>query len=308
MAKTSIHVRPVLASSEEHNQRLKPLDYVKQELTHQNTSLVKASVSDTLKDVKSRYEKTTGQKMQKKATPIREAVVVLDKKTSMRDMEKLSEKFQERFGLRTFQIHIHEDEGHTDKHGDFLKNRHAHMVIDWTDSSTGKSLKLTKDDMSEMQTLTADTLGMERGQSSDKKHLTAIQFKNEAQKQEFREVEKRTKEAKLDLQMTKAANLAANTGEKLKNGLFEGIKRITGHDKAANAVENAQIEIENLKKQLAEKEKENSRYADVIRKQHGDLKQKEERELHLIKRNTALESKMRQYEGQQNQRNKGMSI
>ncbi|KDS24396.1 hypothetical protein M097_4676, partial [Phocaeicola vulgatus str. 3775 SL(B) 10 (iv)] len=31
--------------------------------------------------------------------------------------------------------------------------------------------------MAEMQTITAEVLGMERGQSSEKKHLTAQQFK-----------------------------------------------------------------------------------------------------------------------------------
>lgn len=256
MAKTSIHVRPVLPSSEEHNQRLKPLDYVKQELTQENTSLVKASIADTLKEIKSRYRQSTGQKMQKKATPIREAVVVLDKKTTLRDLEKLSDRFQERYGMRTFQIYIHDDEGHTNKNGEFVKNRHAHMVMDWTDQKTGKSLKLSKEDMAEMQTITAETLGMERGQSSDKKHLTAIQYKNEAQKKEFQEVEKERNKAKLELLSTKATIVAAKTGEQLKKGLFEGIKRITGNDKATAAVEEAQKQVEELKKQLeAEKEK-----------------------------------------------------
>ena len=269
MAKTSIHVRPVLSSSEDHNQRLKSLDYVRPELSKENTSLVKASISDTLNEVKTRYRANVKQKMQKGATPIREAVVVLDKKTNLKDLEKLSEKFQERFGMKTFQIYIHEDEGHTNKKGEFIKNRHAHMVIDWTDQKTGKSLKLSKDDMAEMQTLTAGTLGMERGQSSDKKHLTAIQFKNEAQKQEYREVEKSKKEAQIELFKTKATITAANTSEKLKNGLFEGIKRITGSDKATTQAEEAKKEIEELKKQLEAERSLARKYAEECKRQHS---------------------------------------
>jgi hypothetical protein len=306
MAKTSIHVRPVLPSSEEHNQRLKPLDYVKQELTQENTSLVKASVADTLKDVKTRYTQSTGQKMQKKATPIREAVVVLDKKTNLKDLEKLSDKFQERFGMKTFQIHIHEDEGHTNKDGDFIKNRHAHMVIDWTDQKTGKSLKLSKEDMAEMQTLTAETLGMERGQSSDRKHLTAIQFKNEAQKEEYKEVQKSTKAAKLDLLGTKAAITAANTGEKLKNGLFEGIKRITGSDKATAAVEEAQKEVEELRKQLAAEKALSQRYADKVKEQGIAINGYRASHEKLIKENNSLTIRLNKSESQS--KNRGLSI
>lgn len=306
MAKTSIHVRPVLPSSEEHNQRLKPLDYVKQELTHQNTSVIKASVPETLQEIKTRYTKSTGQKMQAKATPIREAVVVLDKKTNLKDLEKLSEKFQERFGMKTFQIHIHEDEGHTNKNGDFIKNRHAHMVIDWTDQKTGKSLKLSKEDMAEMQTLTAETLGMERGQSSDKKHLTAIQFKNEAQKQEFREVQKSTKEAKLELLTTKAAITAANTGEKLKNGLVQGIKRITGSDKATTAIEEAQKEVEQLKKQLAAEKELSQRYADKVREQGISINGYRASHEKLLKENNSLTIRLNKSESQK--RDRGLSI
>lgn len=301
MAKTSIHVRPVLPSSEEHNQRLKPLDYVKQELTQQNTSVIRASVPETLQEIKTRYTKSTGQKMQAKATPIREAVVVLDKKTNLKDLEKLSDKFQERFGMKTFQIHIHEDEGHTNKNGEFIKNRHAHMVIDWTDQKTGKSLKLSKDDMAEMQTLTAETLGMERGQSSDKKHLTAIQFKNEVQKQEFREVQKSTKEAKLELLTTRATITAANTGEKLKNGLFEGIKRITGSDKATAMLDEAQKENEELKKQLeAQKEK----HYQQLKEKNASISQMENWVKAAKNVNQDLRERLKKYEPDKSQNTK----
>jgi hypothetical protein len=278
MQKTSIHVRPITPSSEEHNQRLKPLDYVKTELTKENSSLVTSSIADRLKEIKSNYRATVRQKMQKDATPIREAVVVLDKNTKMKDLEKLAEKMEERFGLKTFQIHIHEDEGHTDKGGKFIKNRHAHMVIDWTEGKTGKSIKLNKKDMAEMQTLTAECLGMERGKSSDKHHLTAIQFKNEAQKEELRQVKIERNKAKIDLQMTKAHNSTAKTWEGVKKALFEGIKRVFGQDMAThqsnllkmtleNERKTAEIEKEQLKKALENERSNSKKYYDAV----GDL-------------------------------------
>jgi len=175
MAKTSIHIQPIRSGSEVHNRRTKELDYVRKDLTPLNESLSVSSVDERLEAVRKRYEETTGQKMQKKATPIREGVVVIDKKTTIEDLKKFSYRLEERFGIKTFQIHMHKDEGHMNAKK-WTPNLHAHMVFDWTDQN-GKSLKLNKQDMAEMQTILAESLGMERGESSDVKHLNAVQFK-----------------------------------------------------------------------------------------------------------------------------------
>ena len=44
--------------------------------------------------------------------------------------------------------------------------------------------------MSELQTVTAEVLGMERGVSSDRKHLTALQFKVQAMQKQLEELRK----------------------------------------------------------------------------------------------------------------------
>ena len=85
---TSIHVQPVKGGSEQHNKREKELDYIRPELSHLNEYWEKDTQTDRLENVKSRYLKSTGQKMQAKATPIREAVVV-----TKRAFGALSEKF-----------------------------------------------------------------------------------------------------------------------------------------------------------------------------------------------------------------------
>ncbi len=51
------------------------------------------------------------------------------------------------------------------------------MVFDWTDKETGKSLKLKRQDLAEVQTVVAETLGVERGQSSTKKHIESREYK-----------------------------------------------------------------------------------------------------------------------------------
>ena len=85
---TSIHVQPVKGGSEQHNKKEKELDYIRPELSHLNEYWEKDTQTDRLENVKSRYLKSTGQKMQAKATPIREAVVV-----TKRAFGALSEKF-----------------------------------------------------------------------------------------------------------------------------------------------------------------------------------------------------------------------
>ncbi|KAB5116240.1 mobilization protein, partial [Bacteroides thetaiotaomicron] len=77
MGATSIHVQAVKPGSEIHNFREKELDYVRPELSHLNESWVGDSISHRLESAKQRYLDTVGQKMQAKAAPIREGVIVI---------------------------------------------------------------------------------------------------------------------------------------------------------------------------------------------------------------------------------------
>ena len=180
MAKTSAHFKPVKPGSEEHNRRLKKLDYVREELTKNNMSWSAQSVADRLKQIKQLVKEKTGRSLQSKATPIREAVVVLKQETTMEDLHRLRAAYKERFGIDIFQMDIHKDEGHFNKKGKWIGNYHGHLTGDFIDHRTGKSLKLTRQQMSGLQTVTAEVLGMERGVSSDRKHLSALQFKIES--------------------------------------------------------------------------------------------------------------------------------
>lgn len=75
--KTSIHFQGVQGGSEEHNKRLKKLDYVHHELSSQNAYWQSDSQESRLAFVTQNAKAKTGRKMQAKATPIREAVVVI---------------------------------------------------------------------------------------------------------------------------------------------------------------------------------------------------------------------------------------
>jgi hypothetical protein len=250
MGKSSIHVRPVRAGSEQHNEREKKLGYVREDLTHLNTSFKVATIADAKADAVARYQASTGQRMQTKAAPIREGVLLIEERHTAADLQRLGQAIEKQFGIRTIQGYAHKDEGHFDKvNGDWKPNYHAHLVFDWTDQATGKSVRMKRDDMAELQTLVAAELGLERGVSSSVKHLNSIQFKTQQEEEDLKKV------------------------FKLKNGLpdaFQAIKQ----------GEEAKKELEPLRTQKQGLEEANfwlQANKDHLEKENKELEQKQSR-------------------------------
>lgn len=249
---TSIHVQPVKGGSEQHNKREKKLDYIRTELSHLNEYWEKDTQTDRLENIKSRYLKSTGQKMQSKATPIREAVVVIKSETTMEDLKKLSDAYRQRFGIDTFQIAIHKDEGYPK--GEWKPNLHAHLVFDWTNQETGKSLKLNRQDMVEMQTITAEVLQMDRGVSSDKQHLTAQQYKSFAEEAKLKKLEeeraRKEKQMKDELERVKVAKARKEAAVEAAKTLSEGVKSLFGQSSKDKEIKALQTQINALNKEI----------------------------------------------------------
>src|SRR5690554_427752 len=186
MAKASINFKAVKASSEMHNERLQELDYIEPEFSAMNESWKTHSIAEMDKEIKRYCKATSGRKMQKNATPIREAVVNLNHHHSVDDLRKLSDKLEEQYGMKAFQIHVHRDEGIWEN-GIFKHNYHAHIVFRWQDMASGKTLRLNKLAMSQIQTLVSEELRMERGEykeNSNVVRLEAVEYK--AQQEEKR--------------------------------------------------------------------------------------------------------------------------
>ena len=204
VSKASDHVKPCnIAQSEAHNRRdaeyIKSLNpakiYIRTELSHRNESYVSPEMEGrTLQQyydsIKVMVKKKTGRAMQEKdvlmkngktrkgASPIRESVVNIKECTTMEDLRRYVREVERRWGIHALQIHIHKDEGYFENPDDpstWKPNYHAHIIWDWMDHSTGKSWKLNEKDMSEMQTLVAKTLGMERGTSKAETHLDHLE-------------------------------------------------------------------------------------------------------------------------------------
>lgn len=244
---TSINVQPVKGGSEQHNKRTKELDYVRKDLSHLNQYWENDTQANRLATIKELAKAKTGRTMQAKATPIREGVVVIQQSTTMEDLHRLADAYRDRLGIEVFQIAIHRDEGYQNSK-EWKPNLHAHLVFDWTNHETGKSVKLNRQKMAEMQTITAEVLGMERGKSSEKKHLTAQQYKAEAEAQRAEQLQEQV----AALSTTKAAKEV--TIDTIKTVGKHAIDWATGKTKAK---ENAlQERIIQLKVQLpTEREK-----------------------------------------------------
>ena len=210
MAKASIHIEPIKSSSEIHNKRLKEFDYIREDLSEKNEKWEERSISEVRREVEEKYLRNVGQKMQKKATPIREGVVLLKPEHTMEDLFRLKEKLYEKLGIKTFQMYIHRDEGHW-KGEEKLKqhwtpNLHAHMIFDWTDDK-GKSLKLDRKQMSLIQDIVSETLDMERGQRATvtgRKHLNPLEYKAKVMLDKIIEIEKKEKDLKKQLEDTQS--------------------------------------------------------------------------------------------------------
>lgn len=206
MKQTSIHIEPIKLSADAHNRRLKALDYVRKDLTKKNEhwqAIGYKGVADELAQIKASYKRAKGKTMHKRATPIREGVAVIDDTTTISQLQKYCKQCEERWGIKALSITTHKDEGHTDAEGKWRPNLHAHIIWRWCDDD-GVTCKLGRGDMAEMQTLLADCLQMDRGQSSDVKHLNAVQYKAQQAQAEQAKAEERKAQALKEVASAKA--------------------------------------------------------------------------------------------------------
>ncbi|MFP8893251.1 hypothetical protein [Chryseobacterium sp. EZn1] len=219
--KTSINFKAVKTDSEAHNFRKKTFDYIKKDFTEKNEYWVENKISDRVRSIEAYCKEKSGRKLQKNAMPIREAVVVIKENTTMQDLHRLSKRLEVELGMRIFQIAIHKDEGHYDKDSkEWKPNYHAHLVADWQDLETGKTLKHQSFHYSKMQDITAECLEMERGVSGSKGRLEAIEFKIQKKENELVLLNNKIAQIKEELKSKKFADLI------VKENDFLGFSRI----------------------------------------------------------------------------------
>ena len=293
MAKTSVHIKPCnIGQSEAHNRRTKEYLshinasrlYIREDLIPHNQSWVSPqqqnlSLQQYYEIIGRLVKEKTGRAMQTKdrqrinkktgritvipgCCPLREGVVVCQEDTTMKQLHHFADLCRERFGITTLQIHLHHDEGHytiPDDKTSWRPNYHAHIIWDWMNHDTGKSYKLNSEDICEIQSMLAQALDMERGESkmlTGKQHLERNDYIVAKQKREMEEAKAKTvqlaKENETKTQQSIALDheIAAKQQKANRengNAILSGLAHLAGKGKYA------QLEAENaeMKRQVA---------------------------------------------------------
>lgn len=230
-SKASINFKVALPNSTVHNERTVPLDYNFPDLVAHNEAWKTDEIETRKKAIESYCRKVSGRKLQKNAEPIREAVVNLNARHTMADLQQLAKTLQEKKAISCFQIYIHRDEGKSREE----INHHAHMVFDWQDKKTGKTIKLNRQDLSEIQTIVSESLQMQRGElkvNSNRERLEPIEYKR--QQEEIRLQKLQTETRELEQKKNKAAerNRSARATYDQAKRAYEETKRSQDQNRA----------------------------------------------------------------------------
>jgi len=283
MAKSSIHIQAGKSGFLAHNDRSKKTVnsiFFDEENEIWNEKKEAFQIYRTeLAARRAAYEKNTGQKMQKKAITHLSAIVNLKQNHTMKDLNKLSKHIEEIYDTRVFQIAIHRDEGHV-KRGKNVKNYHAHVEFLGIDSE-GKSIrkKLTKGNLSKLQSAVAKILEMERGTNYAKerkkrpKRLDTYEYKAHAEK--IDEVQKS--------ELRKRGEMRNENHAKIKE-LKEQIAKLREQMREQSMEREDYRKLEDLNKKLKEKIKEKSLKNEEMLKEIEELKIELFREKEKVKK------------------------
>lgn len=86
------------------------MDYIRPELTHRNEQWIERPITEVHQDITEKYKAATGQGLRKKATPIREGVIVISQDTTLRQLQKDIEKLNREYSTGTRQINQVQEE------------------------------------------------------------------------------------------------------------------------------------------------------------------------------------------------------
>ena len=252
--KTSINFKVAKSDSEIHNFRKKSFDYIRKDLTHKNEYWMEQKIADQIQKIESYCKEKSGRKLQKNAMPIREAVVVIKENTTMQDLHNLSKRLEEELKILIFQIAIHKDEGHFDKETkEWKPNYHAHLVADWQDLETGKTLKHQSFHYSKMQDLAAECLEMERGVSGSLTRLEAVEFKIKKKEEDLKILEERYSQMQQEMESKRSEELIVKESDFLG---FQKIKTDKTIENYKKAIKTNNIQLLKNKTELESKEKQ----------------------------------------------------
>lgn len=166
-----------------------------------------ASTRSLLRRAEKLYIEKQGQKWQKSTAPLKETCVVCKESTTLEDAMKIVRKVEDKTGAVCLGVWIHKDEGHArsrfNPNKPYQCNYHIHILWDCQNPETGKMIRMNKQDMRDMQDISADSLGMERGtpaEETGRSHIDSLNFKVQKLEEEAEEFEKEVTELKKEVE------------------------------------------------------------------------------------------------------------
>lgn len=164
-----------------------------------------------------------------------EAVCNLNANHNLDDLKKLAEHIEKKFNITCTAIAIHRDEGHYNDKGKAEYNYHAHInFMTYKDGRQNWRKELIKpDDLRELQTETAEILGMERGKDKretgrerlEHKEYKAIAKEKQALMQELEAVKLSKKEIKEQFEAFRKENAGQGLAKEFFRELSEEKKK-----------------------------------------------------------------------------------
>ena len=174
MPKSSIHFEKTDASfAQKHNSRKEEPTYLLEKQYWQGNDFEEKITTAELKNLYAQQCQIRRERHARGATPTlknsqTEAVINLTSKHTLDDVKKVADEIEKRYGLTPVSFALHRDEGHMESRDGKeypVYNYHAHVVFFTMKDGIAMKRRLTKSDLEDINTLTAQMLGMERGES-----------------------------------------------------------------------------------------------------------------------------------------------
>ncbi|GEM_PF-1686846 len=215
VSKSSINFKKVTIHSFKHNAREeeKKANTIFEEFTKDNEFDVSSKVAldkynSLYKNAKEKRLKNGKNKTADKKNTLWEAIVNLKSSHTLKDVQELAKKIEKETGFITIQVAVHKDEGQ-EKEGKLIrKNHHAHISFFTLAKNDGQQMyrreHMNRTKLINLQDITADHLGMERGvRGSKAKRLDHKTYKAVAKERE----EQKEKEQLLKNEISKVRAL-----------------------------------------------------------------------------------------------------
>lgn len=236
MAKSAITFQKAKGHSYKHNFRKDEPNYLlepqdrKENSYWQSEKTPKEIFNDELKKANRK-----GGRIPKFENSYWEAVCNLNANHNLDDLKKLAEHIEKKFNITCTAIAIHRDEGHYNDKGKAEYNYHAHInFMTYKDGRQNWRKELIKpDDLRELQTETAEILGMERGKDKretgrerlEHKEYKAIAKEKQALIQELEAVKLSKKEIKEQFEAFRKENAGQGLAKEFFRELSEEKKK-----------------------------------------------------------------------------------